>query len=1004
MTRTRVGGRVSLAQRGVWVTERAGGCGSAYHLAMTVAFDPGLDVIALTRAVDDVVARQPMLGAAFADDAGVPMLVAAAFVPSLRIVPVPPGGVDGFVRDAVARPFDLGRGPLARFALATLGDGRTVLVVVAHHLIFDGASKDLLLAELAAAYAGAVGAGAVGAMVDPADHDGHVAAQESRVAALDDAARAFWRSRWRDSDQVLLPETAPMPVRADVAVRFTLDPVTDQRLREVSAAIGVTRFEWLLAALQALLWRYGNAEPMVAVDLSTRTGGTADHIGLWVNELPTRATPEADQTWRDFATTVRADIRAIYPFREVPLSRAVTGLTSRAAVAPVSISYRRGTTPALFAGTDATIDALVFPQTARNALHLQVIDGATGAEMSLHSPAGLADATRIAGHLRTLLTATIGHPDAKLADLPLISATELAEMRAVNETARPVPPVTVVDLFEARVRATPDAPALTHAGTALSYGELNTAANRVAHGLRRRGVSPGDLVALRLRRGPELVTALLGVLKAGAAYLPLDPAYPAQRLAFIVADAGAALTLSDGEPFVAGAQTDPEPARTPDDLAYVIYTSGSTGQPKGVEITHGSLVNLLLAMADTVGATPADRWLSLTSLSFDISALEILLPLITGACVVIAPEVATREGAALDRLIRAERVTHVQATPSTWQMLLAAGFESADVVGLCGGESLPGLLADKLRARLRRLFHVYGPTETTIWSTVAEIPAVAAPVTIGRPLANTTVRVFDDRMRPVPAGVPGELWLGGAGLARGYRGRPDLTAERFVADPASAERLYRTGDRVVRLADGTLRFLGRVDNQVKLRGHRIELGEIERTLLDCPGIESAAVSPRADEAGEPRLVAYVVGTRVDVAALRHHLATTLPRYMMPAAFVQLASMPLTPNGKLDRAALPEPEAVVVPEAPADGDVVARVAAIWREVLRVEDIASDDSLFDLGGHSLDDHPDHRADPQADRRRGAVRRLLRHADDRGHRGRRHVADQGGAVTTSLIEEAP
>ena len=340
MTRTQVGGRVSLAQRGVWVTERAGGAGSAYHLAMTVAFDGDLDLPALARAVADVVARQPMLGVAFAGDDGVPTLVSAVYAPSLRIVSVPAGGVDALVRAEVTRRFDLDRGPLARFTLAPLGDGQFLLVVVVHHLIFDGTSKDLLLAGLSAAYARALDR-----PLAPLDHNGQIVAQESRVDALLDEARAFWRDRWRDSDDVVLPETAATPVRDDVAVRFSLDEDLDQRLGEASTAVGVTRFEWLLAAVQALLWRYGNAEPAVAIDLSTRTPETADHIGLWVNELPVRVVPTAEETWREFVTRVRAEVRAIYRFREVPLSRAVTGLTSRVAMAPVSVSYRRARCP-----------------------------------------------------------------------------------------------------------------------------------------------------------------------------------------------------------------------------------------------------------------------------------------------------------------------------------------------------------------------------------------------------------------------------------------------------------------------------------------------------------------------------------------------------------------------------------------------------------------------------------------------------------------------------------
>jgi amino acid adenylation domain-containing protein len=419
----------------------------------------------------------------------------------------------------------------------------------------------------------------------------------------------------------------------------------------------------------------------------------------------------------------------------------------------------------------------------------------------------------------------------------------------------------------------------------------------------------------------------------------------------------------------------------PTDAAYVMYTSGSTGRPKGVVVPHGALANLLLAMRDLLGSRPDDRWLGLTSLAFDISGLELFLPLITGARVVIAPERAALDGAALDRLIRDEGVTHVQATPSGWRILLDGGVGGGQpVVALAGGEALPPGLAGELRARATRLCNVYGPTETTIWSTAADLStegerigerlgwadrreahrASLGEVTIGRPIANTSAYVLDDGLRPVPIGLPGELFLGGAGLADGYLRRPGHTADRFVPDPfgPAGGRLYRTGDLVRWLPDGRLAYLGRIDTQVKIRGHRVELGEIEARLLSHPGVAQGAVALRGDPA---RLVGYVVphrATSPEPVALRQHLAATLPAAMLPEAWVVLDRLPLTPNGKLDRAALPDPPAraeagpppPTAPE-PGAGDVVEQLQAIWRDVLDLDEIGLDEDLFDLGGHSL-----------------------------------------------------
>ncbi|MBD0673877.1 non-ribosomal peptide synthetase, partial [Streptomyces sp. CBMA156] len=452
---------------------------------------------------------------------------------------------------------------------------------------------------------------------------------------------------------------------------------------------------------------------------------------------------------------------------------------------------------------------------------------------------------------------------------------------------------------------------------------------------------------------------------------PLDPGHPAERLAFLLADSGAGLLVADREPApevlaaapavlrLDGDRPGPRPEAAqdrPGPLAYVLYTSGSTGRPKGVEIGHPALVNLLTSFAERLGSGRRHVWLGLTSLSFDISVLELLLPLVTGGRLVLAPEGAALDAPGTAELIRREGVTHLQATPSGWRVLLSAGPLPAGLTGIVGGEALPLPLARELRGSLDRLINGYGPTEATIYATCAEVPAGADAVVIGRPVPNTRAYVLDPDGRPVPAGIPGELHLGGQGVAQGYRGRPELTAERFVEDPFAGGRMYRTGDLVAWTQDGELEYHGRIDDQVKIRGHRIELGEIEAALLDHPAVAAAAVAVHQPDEGEPGLVGYRVpapgSAEPTDAELRDHLLRTLPAIMVPRQFVALDRLPLTSSGKLDRRALPAPPRPEAAEPAEAGDeVTATVLAIWQEVLGTDDIGAEDDLFDLGGHSL-----------------------------------------------------
>jgi amino acid adenylation domain-containing protein len=592
---------------------------------------------------------------------------------------------------------------------------------------------------------------------------------------------------------------------------------------------------------------------------------------------------------------------------------------------------------------------------------------------------------RLEGHLQVLLAGIVADPGRRICELPLLTETERRQVLVEwNQTGSRFPDDECIhELFEAQVARTPEAVAVVCGNEQLTYRELNTRANQFAHYLRHRGVRPETLVGICIDRSSAMMIGLLGILKAGGAYLPLDPAYPRERLAFLLDDSRASLVLTQlqwldllpadrarivvlDEVHSAVAQ---EPAENPscdatgENLAYVIYTSGSTGLPKGVQVPHRAVVNFLHSMSVEPGLGEQEVLLAVTTLSFDISVLELFLPLTVGARVVIVSREVATDGASLGAEVEAAQVTVMQATPATWQLLKESGWQgSRHLKILCGGEALTSDLADHLLEMGASVWNLYGPTETTVFSTAYHVKSRRTPVSIGGPIANTEVYVLNAARQTVPIGVPGELYIGGAGLARGYLNRPELTAEKFVADPFSnrpGARLYRTGDQVRWRADGNLEFLGRLDHQVKLRGFRIEPVEIETALTGQPHVTQSVVLVREDRPGDQRLVAYVVlresATEQTVSGLRQSLREKLPEYMVPSAFVILDALPLTPNGKVDRKALPVPE--VNHLEPAQACVAPRtcveeqLATIWREVLGVDRIGIRDNFFERGGHSL-----------------------------------------------------
>ncbi|WP_214109319.1 non-ribosomal peptide synthetase/MFS transporter [Acrocarpospora catenulata] len=883
-------------------------------------------------------------------------------------------------------PFDLVAGPVARALLVRLAGDDHVLVIAVHHIAADGWSADLLVAEVFARYAGEVPA-------PPEVGYGDYAAWQR---GLEPPRRdlEFWRERLAGLEPLDLPTDRPRPPErtyTGAACAMALDPALAGALALLGRAHGATPYMTALAGLAALLGRYaGGTDVAVGSPVAGRRLPELDGvIGCFVNMLTMRVDLSGDPTFAELLDRVRNVAVDAFAHQDLPFEQLVAELdlprdVSRSPLFGVLLAmqnYRPGAVrpPAGLTVSDFPLDSWA----TRYDLELYLADDAEGGLSGLFvyntDLFEAATVERLAGHLRTLLARVADRPDLPLSRIDLLTGDERRlVVDAWNDTAREFPgEATLHGPIEVRAAATPDAVAVRFEGRSLSYGELDAAATRVAHTLRGLGVGPGSVVAVCAERSLELLPGLLGVLKAGAAYLPIDPDYPADRVSFMLADAAPAvlltqrgirptlpatgavtLDLDDQDAWPGG--EGPLPDVRPGDVAYVIYTSGSTGRPKGVPNTHGGIANRLDWMQDRFRLDAADVVAQKTPLSFDVSVWELFWPLRQGARLVLATPGGHKDTAYLRKLIVTEGVTTVHFVPSMLGVFLgeegAAGCGSVRMV-ICSGEELPVDLARRCLTALpaAELHNLYGPTEAAVdvsaWRCRADALANRSRVPIGTPIANTALYVLSETMAPAPIGVPGELYIGGAGLARGYLNRPALTAERFVPDPFGppGSRLYRTGDLARRLPDGTLEFLGRLDTQVKLRGLRIELGEIEAALRALPAVRDAAVIVRAD-----RLVAYLVTDDADHAAVRAELKKTLPDYMVPNGYVSLPALPLSPNGKLDRRALPAPvagrDAGVEFAAPETGTELA-LAEIWRELLGIEVIGIDDDFFDLGGHSL-----------------------------------------------------
>jgi myxalamid-type nonribosomal peptide synthetase MxaA len=990
----------SFGQRRLWfLNELDPASGGAYAGHGAVRLRGGLDHDVLRRAVALVAHRHETLRTSLAVLDGEPV---QAVHPDLELplvtvdvadAPDPEAALREALRTTAAQPFDLTRPPLARVTLFRVGPGDHALLVSFHHAVSDLWSGTVFFRELAGCYA-ALAAGTIPQPPPLPIQYGDYAAWQTEWLDSPDQARqlAYWREHLAGLPVLDLPADRPRPPEQSYRGATATTDLPAGLVRDLDALArreGATRYMVLLAAFAALLSRYsGQHDIAVGSPFAGRGRPELENlIGFFVNNLVLRTDLSGRPAFTDLLARVRETCLDAYAHPDVPFERLVEELRpprdlSRSPLFQVVLMLANVPLADLeFAGLD--VEPLEIPTaTAKFDLFLTLTPHGDGLRAALEYNTDLFDdatARRMLEHLRTLLAGAAADPGRPVEDLPLLSAGERDRLAAWGRGPSAAPAPVLPRAVAERARRHPDRVAVTlpDGSAALTYRELDERAGRLARHLRGLGLATGDLVGVCMDRTPALVAALLGVARAGGAYLPIDPALPPDRVRFMLEDSGAPVLLTEGHLLedlpahpghvlrLDGAWPDGDgpDGDGPDagDLAYVLYTSGSTGRPKGVMVEHGALANFLASMATEPGLTEHDVLAAVTTLSFDIAALELWLPLTTGARVVLLSREDAADGALLARRLAECGATTMQATPATWQLLREAGWRpGGPFTALCGGEALPAGLARDLTATGARVWNLYGPTETTIWSTLHPVRGTEDPVPLGRPIANTRLHVLDPAGRPAPIGVPGELVIGGDGVARGYLHRPELTAQRFVPDPLDpARRAYRTGDLVRYRGDGTLEYLGRTDFQVKIRGFRIEPGEIETVLRAHPGVREAVAVAREDRPGDRRLVAYVVPreTGGDTAALarelRDHALARLPEYMVPSRTVVLEAMPLTPNGKTDRNALPAPEAPaggeghVAPRTPVEEEL----ARIFAAALGVARVGVHDDFFDLGGHSL-----------------------------------------------------
>ena len=1019
------GGKISLtalataAQKEIWASVQMGSAANcAYNESQSLRLQGELDLTALQFAVQSVIQRHESLRMTVSPDGNtlcvtdfleieIPVLDYSALMPADR-----DSQVASRRKLAVEDPFDLEHGPLFRVEILKLQPQEHLVMITAHHIICDGWSWAVFLPDLGQFYS-AHKQGKV-AELDASDAFSAYALLLEEQAQSDEVveAEAYWLKQFAGPVPVLdLPTDRPRSAfRTFDSAREDWDISSElvTQLKQLGTQLGCSFMSTLLAGFEVWLHRLTGQSDVVVGVLAAGQAATGMYnlVGHCVNLLPMRSQVAGEQSFNDYLQVRKSTILDAYDRQQFTFGSLVEKLkiprdSSRIPLVPVLLNIDQGLDNSKLPFDGLTAELLSNPRAYENfelSVNATELNGQLTLEWQYNT--NLFDSATIRRRIaefETLLRGIVANPVGPIATLPLLPESEQQLLAQWNQTATQASSVAFLDQgldqclhqwVETQVTRSPDAVAVMFEQQHLTYRQLNQKANQLAHYLQSLGVGPDSLVGIACDRSFDMVVGVLGILKAGGAYVPIDPAYPPDRIAFILDDAQIRVLVTQAPLLTqlppTQAQTvcldrDWETIHTAHDasqtpvsgvtahhLAYVIYTSGSTGHPKGVLIQHRSAVNLLNSVRHQPGLTAQDTLLSVTTLSFDIAVSELFLPLTVGARLVLVSREVASDGDRLLKVMSDCDVTFMQPTPATWRMLLSAGWSgSPDLTIVSTGEALSRDLADQLLPKGKALWNLYGPTETTIWSAGYRVEANGQPITIGRPIANTQLYVLDKSLQPLPIGVPGELHIGGAGLARSYLNRPELTAEKFILDPFSAEpdrRLYKTGDLARWLPNGEVECLGRIDYQVKVRGFRIELGEIEANLLKHSLFKDVVVIVREDMPGEKVLVGYGVpatGTVDDaypvIADVRQFLKARMPDFMVPSIFTVLDAMPLTSNGKVDREALPKPDSVrrelaanyVAPRTPIEQ----QIADIWSQVLKLDQVGIHDNFFELGGYSL-----------------------------------------------------
>ncbi|MBU7581849.1 MAG: amino acid adenylation domain-containing protein [Nostoc sp. TH1S01] len=1002
---------LSFAQRRLWFLSQLEPQSNAYNIPAAIRLTGKLNIVALEQSINEIVRRHETLRTTFTVVDGEPIQVIGAAaklqlpIIDLQTLPETERETEALRLASLEAqtPFNLEQDSLLRVSLLRLSEQNHVILFTMHHIVSDGWSTGILIRELTTLYKAYDSSQPCNLPQLPIQYvDFAVWQRQWLQGEVLNNQLNYWKQNLGGELPVLeLPTDRPRPAiqtYRGATESFAVSPSLTAALKNLSQQEGVTLFMTLLAAFKVLLHRYTQQNDiLVGTPIANRNRSEIEGlIGFFVNTLVLRSNLTGNLTFKQLLAQVREVTLGAYAHQDLPFEQLVEELQPRRNLSHSPLFQvmfiLQNTATEVIQLPDLTLEELTAENnTAKFDITVSLSETEEGLQGAIEYNTDIFDAariTRMLAHFQVLLEGIVANPQQHLSQLPLLTANEQHQLLVEwNNTQTEYPQdLCIHQLFEAQVEKTPDAVAVVFENQQLTYRELNQRANQLAHYLQKLGVRPEVLVGICVERSLEMIVALLGIFKAGGAYLPLDPSYPQERLKFMLEDSQISVLLtqqnllttlppncaqiicldSDWESIAAYQNNSINSNVNSSNLSYTIYTSGSTGKPKGVQITHSSVLNFLTTMQQKLQLTNVDKLLSVTTLSFDIAVLEIFLPLTTGAkLILVSREIAT-DGRQLLQQLNNSAVTIMQATPATWRMLLDAGWEgNAQLKILCGGEALPQNLASQLRQKAASVWNLYGPTETTIWSTIHQVDEHEAFVPIGCPIANTQIYILDKHLQPVPIGVPGEIYIGGAGLARGYFNRPELTNEKFIPNPFTpATLLYKTGDLARYLPNGAIEYLGRIDYQVKIRGFRIELGEIETILTQHEDVQVSCVIVREDNPGDKRLVAYIVAKTGNLSStnnselisqLRKYLKENLQEYMVPSAFVLLEKLPLTPNGKIDRRALPIPDhtdsnigtTYIAPRTPVEE----QLAKIWAKLLKVKQVGIEDNFFDLGGHSL-----------------------------------------------------